>query len=233
MIALVLGRRELGKTTLALYMAQRHGQTIVLDARSLVPTDDPITDLPVDSPELLARLYDDPPEALIVVQPQDDLAGTSDALARVVREWCQQSQPADRLAVVLDEAALLDLRAWDWIIRCSPRDRLLVILTAHRPQDLPTTVRAMADDWCLFRMTQRHDLQHVEDKCGDRVVACVRALEPRQFVRWDDAHAKMIVYRDPAVWFVPLVDLSRVGRGALTLPAGDRDRTLLDDEADA
>lgn len=217
MIVTCLGRRELGKTTLAWFMAQRSDRVIALDPRAMFPTADPIGDLPGDAGELWRRLQDPDDKSPIVVQPADDLPGTVNALARIVREWCQND--AGTLAVILDECGLLDLRAWDWVFRCSPRDRITVILTAHRPRDISTTVRALADTWCIFRTTQPHDLDALADRCGDDVVLRVRALAPREFVCWDDARGQLSLYRDPSMWFVPLAQT----RGAFAdapLPSG-------------
>jgi hypothetical protein len=230
MIALCLGRRELGKTTLALYLASRKRKSIILDPRSLIPTTDPIGDLPGDESEFLARL-DDPDVRQIVVQPQDRLDETTHRLASLVRQWSVTSGDGETLAVVLDEAALLDLRGWDWVFRCSPRQRLLVILTAHRPQDIPTTIRALADSWCIFRTTQRHDLDAIEERCGERVRAEVQRLKPREFVLWDDARSEMRIYRDPTLWFVPVGSVGSGDADRLNLPAAtaERKHPLLDD----
>lgn len=89
------------------------------------------------------------------------------------------------------------------MMRCSPRDRVAIILTAHRPADISTNIRALADTWCIFRTTQAHDLIAIEDRCGERVALLVQKLEPYQFVGWDDAKATATIYRNSRAWFTP------------------------------
>lgn len=216
MIAICLGRRELGKTTLALYMAQRHGQTLVLDTRALVPTAEPICEL-TQYDECWDRLTEEPRDPFIVIQPRQ-LQNWCNYAARLVLEWCEHSADHEKLAVIIDEAALMDLDAWDEPIRTGPRDRLLLIFTAHRPQDLPTRIRALADYWCCFRMTQHHDLEALRLR-DDELPLEVCKLQPREFVLWDDAHGTMSIYRDPRVWYVPLVQLKKSTEPTAVLPA--------------
>jgi hypothetical protein len=59
----------------------------------------------------------------------------------------------------------------------------------------------------------------------------VRRLEPRQFVRWDDARGELTRFTDPRVWFVPLVEINRP-TPTTVLPEGHRvgRSTLFEDE---
>jgi hypothetical protein len=192
-----LGRRELGKSTLALFMARRVGRVIIVDPRHLYGlTADPVRDLPGDIQALEDQWTDR--QEVIVVQPSDNLPETMATLAEWLR--AQLTDPRIKVAVILDEAALLDLAAWGYLFRCAPRDRLVVILTAHRPKDIPTTVRALSDVWCLFRMTQEHDLEVVIERCGPDVARIVQTLRPYEFVAWDDARGREVIYRDPSQW---------------------------------
>jgi hypothetical protein len=213
MIVLNVGRRELGKSTLALYLARKSKRVVILDPRLMFPTTDPIGDLPGDGSELFTRLRDHDRE--IVIQPENDLQGTTDALARMLRDWLMTAPADTSLAVVLDECGLLDLRSWDWMFRCSPRESVYLILTAHQPKDFSTTVRALADWWCVFRMTQATDLEVIEDRCGDTFAAQVGKLAPYQFALWDDTKAEMHVYLKPDVWKVPMKRAGSVTRPAL------------------
>lgn len=207
MIYLSIGRRELGKTTLSFSMAKRASRSVALDPRFLLPdaADEPIGDLTIETErDRLWRRIETGPYP-IVVQPSDDLIGTSEELAKFVRDYTTIF-PQEQLAVVLDEASLLDLntRRWQWVTRCSPRDRIDVIVTAHRPRDIHTNVRALADVWCIFRITQQHDLDVIADRCAEHVADRVARLKPREFVMWDDARGEAVEYLDPRVWYTPL-----------------------------
>ena len=198
MIMLVLGRRELGKTTLARYLAHARSSRLILDPRAQWIASDPYEHIDGDADAILSDLAD---ERDVVIQP-DDLQATVDQAAGLVRAFYRE-RPMAPLAVVLDEAGLYNVRRWDWVFRCSPRGRTSIILTAHRPADISTDVRALADTWCLFRSTQEHDLAVIEERCGEEVRRLVEALPPFHFVEWDDARATYRVFRDPAAWFSP------------------------------
>jgi hypothetical protein len=121
------------------------------------------------------------------------------------------------LAVVIDESSLItDLSDWSYVFRGSPRERTTIILTTHRPQDVPTFVRALADYWCIFRITQEHDLDVVRKRCGDRVAELVTGLAPFEFVSWDDARGEYLIHRDGNQWKHPanpaVISASRLWR---------------------
>jgi hypothetical protein len=200
---LILGRRELGKSTLAAYLARRCDRRVILDPRHMFPTSDPVGDMPGDTAEFTTRLYGGDPE--IVVQPGQGLEATNDRLAAILTAGYHAP---DRLAIVLDDASLIDFDPWATLIRTAPRDRVYLIVTAHRPQDVPTWVRAIADEWCLFKMTQEHDLRMIDAQCGEVVARKVANLKPQTFLAWDDATAdptkQVTLYLDPRVWYVPM-----------------------------
>lgn len=219
MIVLCLGRRELGKSTLGCFIARRKPIVVILDPRFMFATADPIGDLPGDN-QLLWDSMQAPGES--IVQPENSLDKTTEELALLIREWCQQAPASQHLAVLLDECALLELNtdAWNWVFRCSPRERITIILTAHRPKDISTTVRALADMWCVFKTTQEHDLDVIEERCGREFADRVRDLKPREFLAWDDAKSSIVVYRDPTIWYVPLRPRT-VAIASTTLPDGE------------
>lgn len=233
MIYVLLGRRELGKSTLALYLT-RDVQTIVLDPRGLMPAahgDHVVHDLVTD-PGVIDDLLDADVRR-IVVRPDDHLDATTQALARIVRDQC--SFRRDRsLGVILDEAGILDLTTWDWPVRCGPRDRLRIVITGHRPQDVPTSIRALTDRWCLFRITQEHDLKPIDERCGPTVAASVRRLSAREWILWDDARGEMRRFADARLWYVPGISQSSAVDPGAGLSAGDgdpmHDRPLLRDD---
>jgi hypothetical protein len=195
-IVIIIGRRELGKTTLARYMAYKQSPRVILDPRAQFQTADPY--FAVDSPAMLADLA---AGADVVIQPEE-LQPTVDDTADLVKGYLMRTK-AGRLSVICDEAGLYHLRAWSWLIRCSPRDRINILITAHRPADISTDIRSLADTWCIFRTTQPHDLNAIEERCGPDVVAAVQKLDRYQFVTWDDAKAEIRIIRNSAAWKMP------------------------------
>jgi hypothetical protein len=202
MIDPIIGRRELGKTTLARYMAASVTPAIVIDPRRQWPIDDPESVMvDVDYDRALARLE---LGQSVILQPRNKQRAI-DELADVAQTWIiDEDANHDRaLSIVFDEAGLYRVNAYDYLFRCSPRARSLFLLTAHRPADIATDVRSLADTWCLFRMTQEHDLDVIEERCGRAVRDRVTTLPPYHFVIWDDAKAEMSVHTEPSIWKTP------------------------------
>lgn len=202
-IYILVGRRQLGKSTLARYMAHAKAPRIFIDPRAQWR-----------GPKIYRReqaeemLEDLEAGRDIYVQPAEKQP-TIDAMATVAALWFSEetveehAEPKRQLSVVLDEAGTYSLDAWDWFMRtCDPK-RTVIVLTAHRPQDIETTVRAIADVWCIFRTTQTHDLKAIEDRTSELVVREVQLLQPFEFVEWDDAAGRMEVNKNPAAWREP------------------------------
>jgi hypothetical protein len=202
MIIVVIGRRELGKTTLATYLAHKRTPRLIIDPRAQWDSEQQVVYRAFDFDAMLDDLQSGRD---VVVQPID-LQITIDQTAKLANFWFQERTVADgarKLSVVFDEAGLYELRSWDWMMRCSPRAYTSIVLTAHRPSDISTSIRALADTWCIFRTTQRHDLDAIAERCGELVERQVQDLRPYEFVAWDDAKAEMTVHRNPAAWRTP------------------------------
>lgn len=204
-----VGRRRLGKSTLARYMAHAKSPRIFIDPRAQWKG------LRVYRREEVESMLEDLEAGRdIIVQPAEK-QNTIDALASVAALWFSEEvlpeptpenpepEGTRELSVVLDEAGTYDLKSWDWFMRTCDVRRTSIILTAHRPKDLDTTVRAIADTWCIFRTTQKHDLDAIKDRTSEAVVREVQLLEPFEFVEWDDAQARMTVHKNPSAWREP------------------------------
>ena len=196
MIYLIIGRRELGKTTLARYLGHARTPRLIVDPRAQWPAVDPYFD--VDPETVLSDLE---ASADVLIQP-NDLETAVDALAWPARQYITH-QTTRELTITFDEAGLYKETlkgSWSWMMRCSPRTRTTIILTTHRPVDIPTDIRSVADIWCIFRTTQVHDLDAIAERCGDRVRALVQTLKPYEFVSWNDAKAEEQIHRNPKAW---------------------------------
>lgn len=204
MIYLNLGRRELGKTTLAAYLASKRARRVLFDPRGLLATGERITtpDDVRDAFELMRRGK----RSEIVITPDLELESCFDVACWQVKTLLRNGQ--SDIAFVIDELRFIpdpnknaDL---DWMIRCAPRQSALIVFTAHRPADVPTDIRGISDYWCLFQMTQEHDLRVVTERCGEDVSKVVARLQPRQFVAWDDARGSFTTHVHPDRWFIAL-----------------------------
>jgi hypothetical protein len=205
------GRRQMGKTTLAIYMADKVDRRALLDPRALVRRPGAVI---VRSARRLREAFDalaagDCDE--IVYTPVDEHRAAFNAFASELRRWVIE-YPALDLAVVIDEASfyeVLDPRLppasradFNFAIKSCDLDRVHVIVTCHRPADLAPDVRALMNRWCLFRTRQEHDLAVIRERCDAAVVDAVQDLADRHFVMWDDDAAEWELNDAPFVWRV-------------------------------
>lgn len=208
MIYLLIGRRERGKTTLAYYMSRKLRKRVIIDARQMIQrVDVEIVNRAEDLPAALNEMVNDPALNEIVYQPQDDdLDQAFDKWTTAVKERLVSS-PRMPIALMIDEASFYNLEStrFQWIAKCTYREMVHIIITAHRPADIPTSIRAIADHWCIFSTTQEHDLKVIEQRTGSvRPVNAVRRLTGRNYVHWDDAKGNVAVCEDPKAWYVSM-----------------------------
>lgn len=212
MIYLALGRRQLGKTTLVYFMARKCPARIILDPRALIHSDGLRVSRIEDLDAAVDAIADESnPLHEVLITPDSNVQTMFDQASRHVKAWAQDFQHAPRskrrLMFVIDEARFFDLRAspaFEYVLRAAPPDLVNVAITAHRPADIPTDIRAISDHWLMFRCTQEHDLKVIEERCTEQVRGQVAKLNPHEFIDWDDATATAHAFRNPAAWYVPL-----------------------------
>lgn len=209
MIYLCVGRRELGKTTLALFLTREQRPRVIIDPRHLVIAD---ADQPrLESAPAVRRWFDQLREPATerrslacIVTPSEGMESVFRFTMGECRAWVQQEQP---LALVIDESTFVDLsiEPFEWLIRCSPRHSTVIVLTQHRPFDIPPRIRSIVDKWCVFRTTEPNDLAVLRERCSKDFAEHAQRLEPRQFLVWDDTvpDHNMRLYADPKQWHVP------------------------------
>lgn len=204
MIYLCLGRREQGKTTLGYYIVSRLPRRLAFDPRGMIRTErsDVFT-----SPGQLFRegmdAFDHHEIREVVMTPGNDVATAFAVFCREAANYVRRN-PDSHLGILIDEIRFVDLKNedLDWILRCAPVDNVHVVFTGHRPKDVPTDIRAIADRWCLFNFTLPRDVEIIEDQTSPLVAREVEKLGARQFVTWDDRTAKASYHRDPQVWYI-------------------------------
>lgn len=204
MLYVALGRREMGKTTLAAYLIRDAAARVIFDPRGLFPAASRVRDAAG-----LAVAFDRLAETgagEIVVTPDDDVQLLFDKTAAEVQAWLSDA-PDRSIAFLVDEARFMELhksKPFNWIVRCVTKANAMIVITCHRPADISPSLRGILDVWLMFQMTQEHDLQVIRERCSDSIADAVVTLQPFQFIAWDDAHSKATTYKNPKAWHIQL-----------------------------
>jgi hypothetical protein len=236
MIYLVIGRREQGKTTLAYWMAERQPQQLVFDPRNMIMKGTRCHD-ESSFQGACDRLLDQQLKT-VVFSPRGNLQAGFEVYAAEVQRFIEQ-EPDRPIAFLVDEANKdfinTDVDSFQWAIRCCSREVHHIMMTAHRPVDFHTKIRALADHWCLFAIRQEDDLNKVRERCSPEVVQLVQRLEQRQFIHWNDAKGTYEAKLDPTTWrveigrprYVELPGDDSTG-GLSELPSSDQEPARID-----
>lgn len=208
MLTLVIGRREQGKTTLAYAIALQSPTRVIFDPRKTFRTIeslDVVRSVSAAEPSVYDLLDTDPE---LLVQPRDDVKNNFDLLTLEVSQWVENN-PDEKICLLCDEVLFIETPDTDYVgldrlTRFSDRRMCDVILTCHRPGDVSTGLRAIADFWCIFHTTQEHDLKVIRERCGEEAANIVDNLKPREYLLWNDGIGNYTVKRDPSAWFVDL-----------------------------
>ncbi len=204
-IRLFLGRRGNGKTTLGYFVSLKSPVRMIFDPRGLIRSEASVVATTSDEIRDGALALIDGEITELVVTP-------SAAVDVRFKEFCKaaarfiKAHPHKAIAVMIDEVRFVDVRDenLDWIMRTSNIDRVQIIFTGHRPKDIPTDIRAIADTWSLFQFTLGRDIDVIEEQTSPAVARDVQRLAPRCFIEWDDAHGSAKSYSNPAQWYVRL-----------------------------
>lgn len=206
MIYFCLGRRLQGKTTLAYFIAKSSAACrVVFDPRGQIrPVEtngSRIVTTPDELVDAITLMLDDKCVEIIFT-PDGDVAENFEAFTRCAKLLVTKTRKS--CAILIDEVRFADAkdRSLDWILRCSPVDSVHVLFTGHRPKDIPTDIRSIADRWLLFKFSLPHDFAIIEEQTSPGVANAVRKLGPRQFVEWDDALERCRFFNNSAKWFV-------------------------------
>lgn len=204
----------MGKTTLALYIADKVDRRLMLDPRKMIRRPGAVV---VRTAAALRRAIPslvDGEFVEVVYSPIENLSDAFPAFAAELRTWVTEHNDLE-LAVLIDEARSFGNLADDEsfmfsVTTCNP-ETFHILLTCHRPSQLHPDVRALLNRWCIFRTTQEHDLDVIRKRCKAEVVDLVQQLDDRQFVEWNDDDGTYEVHRYPFIW-----------QTDLSLPGADR-----------
>jgi hypothetical protein len=210
-IALVVGRRRQGKSTLALYIALTLG-----DGRRGVVVFDPSSQYGGYQVTDVSQLADDLAEGrerIIVYRPDiDDVDEEFNAVADELLHW-------QRFTFLVDESwqfqtALTPNKRLERWVRTAPIERVHLVQTLHRPRDASTIVRSVATDWYLFRQTNPIDLKVIEEYAGPDVAEHVAGLGRHHYVHYNSDEQTYRVYDEPESWYVDIENPAEVSRAS-------------------
>jgi hypothetical protein len=205
-ISLCIGRMGQGKSTIAYHIALQADTRVIVDPREQFHTTSDV----IPDGETLFELLDEREE--IIVRPYLDV---EESFASAMDETCSwiRSNPLEKIAVLADEARILKLTdveypSFDWIVRSAGRESIDVIITAHRPSDIPVNIRAIAHYWFVFHTTQEHDLKVIAERAGDEAAEAVRLLRDRNVLVWNDSIGSWRIHTKPQTWYYDLAKLT-------------------------
>ncbi len=203
MLTLVIGKRELGKTTLAVSISREYDTTVIFDPRHMIETtSDIISDYSMDALYSMMETRND-----IIVRPTFDIEGTFQKMCGDLYRYIS-AHPDEKICLLVDESRFIPspekIKEFDFIVRCTPRAKVAVIMTCHGVVDISTNLRRIADYWIFFHLTLNADLDTIGEKCGWDVVEAVKSLKPYEYVVWNDSNSTWAIKKDSAKWYVPL-----------------------------
>ncbi len=193
-------------------MACKCHYRVILDPRGLIHSGAPR----VTTSDGVALAFDmmaddEKPETLrreVIITPEYDLQSVFDYTSKEIKAWSKAYDDEEHsIMFVVDESRFFDLKAsqsFEYVLRATAPELVHVAITAHRPTDIPTDVRAISDHWLMFKTTQEHDLKVIEERCGRVVRDQVSRLDPHEFIHWNDSVGSWTSFKDPARWYVPL-----------------------------
>lgn len=223
---LIMGRRGLGKSTLAEYLALGLNRDLVIfDANNQFKDAEQTSDLKkVES--VLSSASDDTPgdtreSFAVAFVPTGDVENDWNAFARVIWQFGDYS-------LIVDEAHRLQkpqyVNLWlDRFIRQAPRRErndsapIDIIQTYHRPTDVNGIVLGLADYAYVFRTTKQRDIDWIEKEWGEELAKRVQELrtppigarpsrdDPRDVIRVPvEEPGAYEVIEDQTSWYVDI-----------------------------
>jgi hypothetical protein len=215
MITVIIGFTGQGKSTLASFLAKCSTTRLIFDPRLQFHTTSDVLPNEQGLTELLNDRYE------VIVQPGRGVAVEEDfdQVCRVLADWIEDN-PGEDVCLLVDEGRLVGLDSknvslnFDWILRSAREGSpISVIITCHRPVDVSTNIRAIANRLVFFRVMLPGDLDAIEAQCGPEVENEVKKLLDRQFITWNNSRQQWRKITDSDSWKTNLEQRE-------TLPAG-------------
>ncbi len=229
MNVLIMGRRGLGKTTLAEFIALQLNPN-----RAAFDPGDQYQDFAVRTSDLeevrkeFERDWKDEPLSLAYVPPvgpdptADQVEPFWNDFANLVWSFTGRHDGGASYSLIIDEASELQSPTYvnPWLmrfIRRAPRrergdvNPVETIQTFHRPQDLNGIVASQVDEYYIFNMTKQRDLEVIAKEWGEEISQAVAHLktpksEPpgREVLRIDAETGDWEIISEPESWYIDI-----------------------------
>lgn len=218
----IIGRRGLGKSTLALHVALSLNRNIVV----FDPGDQfdsmrvRTSSLEQVRKEFERDNWDEVPLSLSYVPPTSHTEAEWDMFAETIWQYTGRHDGGASYVLIVDEADELQSpqKMDEWLnrfIRRSPRrekgnpNPVDIIQTTHNPQDLNRLSFSQSDTIFVFHMFDQRALKAISDQFGEAVAEKVQALETpeseppgREVLEINATSGKARIISDPSEWFV-------------------------------
>jgi len=217
MDAIIIGRRRLGKSTLALWLARVHHPTvIVFDPRNEYGS------LPALTLEEVQEWIETQSEenGLSEIRYVPSTASTTQELDDLVSLLRNGPNPTVvDYAFIVDEAHVVQSPqsmppGLAWLVRQAPRDLgfeassfgnrrdISLIQVTHRPFDINSDSRGVATDFFIFRTTLLRDREYLAKQFNPEISERVEHLDYLQVLHYwyDRGNERYSVWRDSDAW---------------------------------
>lgn len=204
MLAVVIGRRRQGKSTLALSLATSNQRTVIVfdpnNQYGALPVIESLPDWMAEStPQSIGRI--------VPIDPLADWEALAEELDGGGWKWGEYT-------LILDECSMLMGTnkvnpALERYARTSPKD-VDVILTTHRTVDVHTLFRALSTDWFIFQQHLDRDLEVIADNFGADVAEASKTLAEYHLIHFwlaTGGAPEWRVWDRPEDWYI---DIGRI-----------------------
>jgi len=195
MIHIGTGRRTQGKTTLVDFLCRKFAYQVRFSPRITLPArGEHFRNVPAqvtfDATMNAAKIITFVPDYGVDESFQDYMRRTANWYRRNEQKMIQKQTG---MAIIVDEARFKGVREseeLDWLMRCTQSSLVHIYYTVHRPKGLHPDIRAIADYWYVFNVVQPHDLEVLQEECGEYVASMAPQMRAREFVFYDVANQK-------------------------------------------
>lgn len=213
----IVGRREEGKTTLALYKSQRYRARVIWDPRGMIGSRE--TAIIVSDPDSLENAIEEREwehGPIVYRQESGDVESEFTSISQVL---FPPKFTRGGFAFIIDEAGELqnphqihpELKR---IIKQHPtfpaNESVLVIQTNHRLSEFHNSCKALMNELYIFQTTLPRDLDVIDEHTGiPEVRVAVAGLPKHHCVRYiygrqEKGIPQWEVWDDPNLWYTPL-----------------------------
>lgn len=223
MNAIFIGRRAQGKSTLALYVAERVQKRI---AAHIIPIFDPKRTyrcIPhTNNSQVFAQMLISPGARSIAYQPftsagdmqkrdnlWDEFSVFCDSLG--IEKHLGDETPSrpdlGPVVVIIDEAWFLQpspmvIHPWvENLVRLADHKSFFLFQCAHRPGDIAPRISAQADEFFYFRQWLPRDVEIIEDNSGAEIADAVSQLPDHHVIRFEVSSGTWELWQRPEVWY--------------------------------